>query len=375
MPTIKMNAQKMTQADVQFISLVERGANRIPFKVIKQEKEMSKAFAGLDLGAFFARKQEKVEPTIVGIAIMKDEGYESIKKQLAEAGFTVEDETEMADGSVVFKQAEATGEETVIRMNDHVALITKGFSPYNMDLGGDTTFADVAAARGFYPGISSVMSTLTEMVDTTVRKAESPADAQRMVAQVFKEAGAYINSFLSGLPSKAFKLETIVPDVAVTTKGEGEGGGEGEGVDTGTETTPAVQKGEGESPAEGGGATHTEKQDEIVEKPLTEQEVAAIVQTTVEEKTNAVVEKMDKLAEVLAGLSNSMTSIQSSVDTFGARIEAVESVAKAAKEAVTGTVVAGVQGSDGTQVTKRDREYVGKEIDTAFMPRRQAHRR
>ena len=149
MPTINFKATKMTGAKVSHISLVERGANRIPFKVVKQEKDMS-AFQGLDLGGLFnRRKSEKTEPKVVAVVTMKGEAYEAVAKMVEEAGFAVASVQEMDDGSMIFKQEDGAIEDlmegsSVLRLNDHIALVTKGFSPYNMDVTSDgVTFADV----------------------------------------------------------------------------------------------------------------------------------------------------------------------------------------------------------------------------------------
>lgn len=381
MPAVSIKAKKMTDATVQFISLVERGANRIPFKVVKQEKDMSKAFAGLDLGSIFARKSEKKpEAEVVAVVTTKGEGYESIKKQVAEAGFDVTSIEEMEDGSVVFKQGDFDGEGLVVKINENLALVTKGFSPYNMEMGsGDVSFAEAAAASGFYPGISSIMNTLAQAVQDLVRSASSPSDAQKAVSKLFGEAQAYTNSFLSGLPAKAFKLEGAMPEAvekeeeAPAATGTEESTPEapvGEVTETVANDAGAdAPKGEGAAPEGGEAATEVKKAEKPAENALTQEDVAAIVSTTVNEKTSELAQKMDALLEGLSGVTKSVGEMQGGIATLSTRVEAAESVAKSAKEAVTGTVLTGDQNDTDGTVTKRDREYQGREIDTAYMPR------
>lgn len=90
MPKFKVKANEMTEATVSHISLVDRGANRIPFKIVKQEKSgmSAKHFASLDLRNLFVRKnEEQVEKEddveIVGVVTMDDD--EEAKKLIAEA--------------------------------------------------------------------------------------------------------------------------------------------------------------------------------------------------------------------------------------------------------------------------------------------------
>lgn len=82
MPTIKTTAKKMTDAEVQFISLVDHGASRTPFKIIKQEKTpMGKFYEGLDIGRLFTKKAE-LPVQIVGVVVKKEEWFSSYESVL-----------------------------------------------------------------------------------------------------------------------------------------------------------------------------------------------------------------------------------------------------------------------------------------------------
>jgi hypothetical protein len=214
---IKAKANKMVNADVQFISLVDRGANRIPFKIIKQEKNMSKSFVGLDLGSIFARKSEDQDARIVGIATMGGEGLTHVSKQLEEAGFSVSDMLDMEDGSIVFKQSDETldGDATIIKINDNLAIVTKGFSPYSMDIAYDSkggnglSFSEAVTTQGFYPGISTILDVIRSSISSAMGEAKTPAESASAIASLYDEAKKYTLSFINNLPAKAFKLETL----------------------------------------------------------------------------------------------------------------------------------------------------------------------
>lgn len=114
MPTFKLKANEMKDATVSHISLVDRGANRIPFRIVKQEKSgMSKKhFAGLDLGNLFVRKTEEAEvdqeAEVVSVVVMDED--EEAKKLVEEAGFDVSSPKTMEDGSVVYQQGDKEDE-------------------------------------------------------------------------------------------------------------------------------------------------------------------------------------------------------------------------------------------------------------------------
>lgn len=417
MPTIKFKANKMSDAHVSHISLVERGANRIPLKIVKEEKQGMSKFASLDLGNFgavFARKAEKPAPAIVGIVAMKGEGFESIKKQVEAAGFAVADMTENADGSVVFKQGDIEGDSTLVRLNDHVALVCKGFSPYNMDINSDgVTFADVCAAQGFYPGINTIMEVLASSVRDTVYASASPADAKTQVGKLFGEAQAYVSAFLAGMPVKAFKMEGIVPEVvegagdgvtgdaditaAVEAEMAPEGMTDAEAVTKGfkpfvkgggkAKLTPEEQaaadaeaaktkakKGDGEVAAEGTGeAAATDAAAETPPAALTQAEVSDIVSTHVAKAMEAL---SAKLGDQIGGIANTFATVQKSVEEFSGsmtelktRMETAEKVAKSAQEAVTGTVVHGSESGDTVQTKKSETSQASRDIDTGFQPK------
>ena len=69
-------------------------------------------------------------------------------------------------------EEDVEGEEcevTVLKWNDKVALVMKGFSPYMMNVKvGETTFAEKCVAQGFYPGIRTVSEVLVESINSIV---------------------------------------------------------------------------------------------------------------------------------------------------------------------------------------------------------------
>lgn len=424
MPTIKVQATKMGSANAQFISLVERGANRIPFKIIKQEKDMAGFTKGLDLGNIFARKSETKDKSaqVVAVVTMKGEGMESIKKQVEAAGFAVADMQEMDDGSVVFKQdGDMEGETTVVRLNDHVAVVTKGFRPYSMDMdvGNGTSFAEACAAQGFYPGVRTIVDVLASSISSAADAAATPADAAKAVGKMFDEAKAYTVAFMNGLPVKAFKLETIAPEP--TAKGEAAPPQEEPAVpehtctDCGSATKqpdmalksdgtvgevckacatkqkPNTKDGkpgsndmadggtegaEGTDGAQGDNGKKAKKTDgtpgdESSEAGLTEEQVSSIVASQMEGVVTTLSKKLEEaLAGVTKGVQESLAGVTSTVEDLSGRVAKAEAEASKAQSAVQGTIVVGSESGDPEVAAKKSESgsvFGGREIDTAYM--------
>lgn len=408
MQTIKMKSQKLSNADVAYISVVDRGANRIPFKIVKQEKGMSRHFAGLDLGNLFTRKSDKSvdEPKIVGVVTMKAEGFESVKQQISEAGFETGEQLEMEDGSVVFKQSEDeinAEDNQIVRVSDHVAIITKGFSPYIMDVSvGEVSFADKVKAEGFYPSMRSITEVLTTALFQAVEHSANPADAAASAAKVFDEAKAYAETYLKTLPVKAFKLEEIQPEQAAAEEapeGSAESGAdesvekadkkkqkekekEGE-MDKKPETEEGAEAEEGKegdsdkfmadgeyTPAEEEEGEAEEGEDDT-EKPAKRKAKKADDSLTPEMLASIVSKQVEASVENLTAMvQKAMGQMEDQVKGLSDRVAKAEDSAEETQAVLKGTVVHGSEMDDHVPAKKSEKGGVfgGRDIDTAFMP-------
>lgn len=401
MPKLSFTATKMSDAKVSHISLVERGANRIPFKVVKEENEMKGSFAGLDLGGLFARKAEKPveqQPQVIAVATMMGDKFEAVKASVEKAGFAVADLQEMDDGSIIFKQEGCTDDAlasgVVVRLSESVALVTKGFSPYSMDItDSGVSFADQCAANGFYPTVSSIMNTLSDAVRAVVYAASSPADAKSAITKLFTEASAYTASFVGTLPVKAFKLEEeaaaldAVPAV-VTQAAEGseeavEKAAKKPVVDPNAdpaaaggadETDPMKGKAKGCKKAEGEESEDEDDEGGLAQKAdtsLTVETVATMIAAKVEEATGGVVSKLEELLGKFDAVQKSVSGFETTVGELRDRTEKAEKVAADSVKAVKGTVVAGSESGDAVPGnTSKSETSPRGDIDTAFSPRR-----
>ena len=409
MSVIKMQANKMSDATVSFISLVGRGANRIPFKIIKQEKDhMSKAFSSMDLGSLFTRKSEKVAAaTIAAVVCMKGDHMEALKEELVAAGFSVANQIENADGSVVFAQGDSVlkaDEGTVIRLSDDILLVAKGFSPYNMEGQSGNSFADQCIAQGFYPGIRTVMDTLSDTIRSAVSASSSPADAGTSVSKMFDEAKAYALSFVSQLPVAAFKLDTgenrvvtyaikseaevqpTADDLAQAEVAKQEEVAKGKMSPaelTYFKTLTGADKmafmtadSAGRAKAMAGGVDDHDEDNASVKKAQAPADTQAMVAAEVSKSGEALTASLKTMLDAFSGsIQKSMDSMEAKVSGMQERIEKAEGVALTAQQAVSGTVVMGSESGDQIAARKAEQgNYAGREIDTAFSGSRKAKR-
>lgn len=437
MPSTIIKATEMKSAKVSHISLVKAGANRAPFKVIKEEKSMSAL--DIDLASVF-KSAKKVSPVLLtGVVTMKSENMEAKSEAFKAAGIVVDNAKELEDGSVVFAQVaeEAMkGESSIIRLSDDACIVMKGFRPYmsDMSIAEGTPFADVCQAQGFYPGVGTMVDVLRSSVMQLAEKSEDQPSTLTAVAKMFDEAKQYALSLIGALPVAAFKLENM-PAMEVASKGEkeepstpdtedGSGSGDGgEGVDglsdeevskadlsvvpvgvkadvwakmppfakmkwlkdnaTTTAATKAVTPDLSAVP-KGVAADVWAGMDDAAKikwlkdnsmKPVVKSEAPAFDIAAFSEVMAAQIQKsVDGLQTAIKKdievLTTTVAKTGDDIGKLGERIDATEKVAKAAHDAVEGTVVSGSESGDPQQVVRKSE--AGRDIDTAFTPRRRA---
>lgn len=427
MPKVKLQATKMSDARVDYISLVARPANRSPIKIVKQEQNMAASRTkDFDLGSLFTRKSEKTTPKVVGVVTLKTESFEEVKGLIADAGFKVEDVIELEDDSVVFKQEDfVEGEGVVIRMNDNAALITKGFRPYNMDMSvGDTSFSDMAAAQGFYPSVSTVLDVVRNSIYGVVEKADSPDSAATAVSKMFDEAKSYAASMIRGLPVMAFKLEQaapaekepdpvqvikafgkLTPEMKAKMKAQmdandaeddpAQGGdsGKDEAAEDAAkakakkaeddakaakdaEAAVAAKKAEAAAgtPADGKGKAGEATPVAAAAVPLTTDDVSRIVGEHVEKSLGVLASKMESLMATLSeGVKKSVDGMTTSMTDLTAQVKKADEKAQAVSDTL-GRLTVGGSGKEDANITltparKAETGMGGREIDTAYLPR------
>ena len=207
MAKIRLNVNKLGDPTVNYISLVSRGANRVPFRIVKQDKQESSMIdlAGLNLSKLF--KSEKAaestppQPNIVGFVTMKDENFDLVKKHLKDAGFKISSIAEESDGSVVFKQQEEMPEEfAVLKMNDTLLVLVD-----NLDAEGavdGTIYETLLKEDSFLPSQEIATQGLALAMGEISNADESPQDKVAKMELVTKDYNDYLAKLFNWVPAQ-----------------------------------------------------------------------------------------------------------------------------------------------------------------------------
>jgi hypothetical protein len=389
MPKLLLEAHELTNAEVDFVSLVKRGANRIPFRIVKEDTSDM-----LDLHKIGRKlfKQADPVPTVVAAVVRKGADLEAVKARLIEAGLSVEHVTEK-DGVLVFAQPNVEAfDEGVVKLDDDVGLVVSGiakaFESFNFV---DTEFGKVFATEAFYPSLHMAKDMLTYTVGNIMSKAESPGAAAEAIAKAVDDFKAYVTALAAKIPQHAFKAENcgakmaknatacpscgsvqkMVPatnleasptiaaptDTRMVTQGTNN---DIEGSPTNGNETPR-------NPPQKPGVGEKAPDNDIEEDPAVkkaEADQAALlkgVEAAVAGQIGGLFEGLKKQ------VTDSLGALQKDVAAVGDRLAQVEVKVAKAETAIAGTVTAS-PGNDRT-VVQKGTTGVPPLLDTAFMKR------
>ena len=210
----KVKANEMFDGEGQFISMVERGANGVPFRIMKSEDGMN-IVKMLKLEGLFETdipKTPEVLAVVTPLGIDVEKAVELLKK----AGLDFSTVTEVDDGFIFSAEGtELTNEgNTTVKLSDTAAVIvanvSKEFAPFT----GSTDFSENLASLGFFPGVHLAQDVFTDTLFSAMFKADSKTDAATLVGQLSTDFGSSINALVNELPESVFKLETVLKDAS-----------------------------------------------------------------------------------------------------------------------------------------------------------------
>lgn len=386
---IKRKVRELKNADVRTISLVKRGANRIPIKIQKSDKS-GEATMGIDLNGVGSRvrqagynfknvfKQEAPAQAVVSALVFpkKPENYDQMKSVVEKAGYVTTKPIEEKDGSFVFAQMDDYDKDSqTLRLSDNLIVVTKGFQPWAEDL---EDFNDVMKAQGFYNGVDAACSALRSSLCMKMGDTDNPQEAAQAVSEVLKDFTSYIVGLANGLPSNAFKLDGEVDKAVVAFKAEL--------VKKAEEDAKAkaekekVEKGEMKKPADMDQAKWDAMSDEDKKKVQKAEGTDSTVdpnkkvEGTVVEKSDAKL-VLDGLQEQLVRLTESLNTLASGQKKLGEQVATVVQKSDALEKKIKGAVVAGATPGDAPAtdgsgvVTKSDPGPFNGSFDSAFAPK------
>jgi arsenate reductase-like glutaredoxin family protein len=351
MPRLQIDANELVNPEVNLVSLVKRGANRLPFRIVKEDTEPM-----LDLmkaAKDFFHKAE-TSPNVVGVLIAKGANVEGITAALVKAGIPadkfVKHESPTATTLTKADTPMSEDETVILKANDQVAFvisapteIAKSISSYDFE---STSFSEIMTKGAFAPTLCMAQEMLQRTFFNIMEKAEAPKDLSNMLQKATDEFKAYIGTLAKALPDTMFKAEAELSKVGPVAKAP----------EKPAETKPAETAATAKPAAPAATATAETKKDEATtaaaagagtqatEGPKSTDPAAAELFTSM---LDSLKDHIDTSVSGLRGhVEKQVGAVQGEVNKLSAQV-------KKAEEAFTGTV-AGDAGQDKTGVTKSE---------------------
>jgi hypothetical protein len=356
----KMKLKQLRDADVRYISLVDRAATRIPFRVLKRDKESK---MGIDLTKVF--KSDNTGKPYVSALVVFAQKNEAAGTQIHDAikahGFTTERVQKSDEGeTLVFAQADQSGETQIVRLSDQMLVNVSGLK---MPAGW---MGEMIEQQSFFPDLKLATEALYEQV-ALVSKSDTP---QEDASAVLGSYAAYLDQMVI-LPSACFKLDEVINEIVRKCSCE------------------ETEKGEvkpGETPAKNPAAEAIKEESEADKKKRAANHPPAEMAPKDEEDDQKPPPDETYKAEVLAalsGLKDTITSLSTKVEAVateqGEQKKVLDEVVKKAdtlNETLESTVSAPPVSPDRPahstrmRVDKKDDDPRTGTFDTAFLRRR-----
>lgn len=232
-----MKATELKGTDVNFVSLVKRGANRIPFRITKGDEPM------LDLHKIGRSLFKKADPKPEVVAAIMQPGTDAdaLARTFKAAGLDPSEYTPVEkDGVIVVAKENAdTAEDTVvIKANDSVAFVVsnmkKAFNDYDYS---SEDFLTVLKTNGFYPTLCAAHEAFATTVTNILYASDSPSEAAQGISKAADDFKSYVTAMASSLPVQAFKMEVALAKADGGKNGTGAGFEAGKGTGTSQRAT------------------------------------------------------------------------------------------------------------------------------------------
>lgn len=383
MPKIKIEANELIDVDATHVSLVKRGANRVPFRIVKNaDGKRSPAMFHFD--RLFRKEAAPAAPAVSAIVVSKSLTAKQAKHVVTKAGFDADRMNDEHDGAYVFPQIDGDIDGKLVKMDDNIAIVVTGeaiqkaFEGMNFEA---TSFDTVMAQEGFVPSIDMAMGMLRNTVANILSKAESRDDLVSKMEQAVEEFGEFVAALSTAVPDDAFRMEVMkyddLPDAEEgdePAEGEAEGDAsddslsgqiakamhgdkdkrkrrgnktkEGDEAETKAKSDDEVEEGQeaAEGEAEGGDeGAH----DEPAAADASE-DMAAMIAQSIQAAMAPVTEAIESMQKTVAKTNDELAEVKT-------KAEQADKVAKAAQTAVKGRVN-GDAGGDPDPEPKRKAE-------------------
>lgn len=208
---ITRKANKLTGVQVDYISLVPRGANLVPFRLTKSD-DTTEGTVMLDLSALFTDGDQS-QSSVVGILVKKSEAeavQEVAKKTM---GRDFKEHTDVGKDVLFISddaEAKVSDNNPLVKWDESTYIvldqIEKGITPKF-----DGTFLEAAQSTSFMPGVRHASDIfLMKMYDLVGDKGDK-SDTVEQVEDLVDQFGTYVSSMVKAMPEDVFKMDSVDP--------------------------------------------------------------------------------------------------------------------------------------------------------------------
>lgn len=378
MPELRVKATELVDANVDFVSLVKRGANRIPFRIVKQEDEPMLNLHKIGLTLF---NKADTAPEIVAAVVPAGTDMTLVAEVFKGAGLDTKVfiKTEV-DGVVTLAKSDADkAEDTVIiKTGDKIGLVVAGLKKAFDGYNGSSDFSEAVKAQGFYPSFCTAKEVLGDCVHVALHKSNSPAEAAEKISKTVEDFKSYVSALAGALPASAFYVDRYYTDLYKSEEG------------TAVETQKAASEADkvkdeaDKAKADEAAKGEAKKSDELEagKEPVKEEAKKAddleAGKPTAEPSAEmaALKKSQDEIMNVLSELQKSVTSavtglkeeVKKELAEVNGKVEKAAELARKTDAALNGTVFAEPAADKPKRVEKNDNSgsSVIPLLDTAY---------
>ncbi|UYD21497.1 hypothetical protein [Vibrio phage 29Fa.3] len=364
---VTVRARSLVNGMATKISLVDRGANRLPTRMLKNDGEKQM----FDLDALFRRenaaKNEKPSE-VIGVVVPAEqaEGYAAALKQESDADTFIID-TDNEDVKLIALKNDATLDDALIlRGGENAPAVAVSHAQKMLrDWGYDSEqgFAGSVISNGFYSNVGQATEVLRAALFDIMEKADT--NPVEEVQAILSEFNDYVTGLVTNVPTTAFKFEKLQPIAIEPTEEEAddaaiESGQKSEsGATVTTEEEPkkdAASKSDSDKGKES--AAKTDDGKTVSEEETDETDTATKndsgLGADLLQALQALPEAVTTLTETVSGLKNEMSTLQDSVNAANDTAKKAEKLAAKAADESNFTIDDSEAGREDAEKSEED---------------------
>lgn len=192
MPTVKLKVNELVGTEVKEVSLVDRGANETPFKILKSADESDRA-------------------KITSILIRKgaDEAYKAIKPIAEKLGVIG---TEQGEHSVTLKFSEEAGVSAMSIHKDVIVCFDRMEKGLNTYISTDDFDVQVKMI-GFYGSLIDAGTAVREVIYKVIDTADTQDETIEKIRKNIDAYKKYVVKLIRSMPAELWELDMALYDM------------------------------------------------------------------------------------------------------------------------------------------------------------------